>query len=153
MSKNLFEITLQNRRNLYSILTQTPKEKLLRIPKGFNNNIYWNIAHTLVTQQILFYWLSGLQMRAPVELVDKYKKGTVPDGNTTEEEMKIITDLLISSIEWAKEDYDAQLFQEYNEYTTSARVTLRTIEDAITFNLFHEGLHLGAIILLMRHAD
>lgn len=153
MSKNLFEITLQNRRNLYSILTQTPKEKLLRIPKGFNNNIYWNIAHTLVTQQILFYRLSGLQMRAPVELVDKYKKGTVPDGNTTEEEMKIITDLLISSIEWAKEDYDAQLFQEYNEYTTSARVTLRTIEDAITFNLFHEGLHLGAIILLMRHAD
>lgn len=153
MSKNLFEITLQNRRNLYSILTKTPKEKLLRIPEGFNNNIYWNIAHTLVTQQLVLYKLSDLQMRVPLELVDKFKKGTVPDGTATDEEMKIIADFLISTIEWANEDYDAQLFQEYNEYTTSARVTLKTIEDAIAFNLFHEGLHLGAIIVLMRHAD
>ena len=151
MSRTLFEITLQHRKNLYSILTKTSKENLLKIPKGFNNNIYWNIAHTLVTQQILFYKLSALQMRVPVELVDKYKKGSVPDGTATDEEIKIVADFLISTIQWAKEDYESQLFQEYHEYTTSARVSLRNIDDAVAFNLFHEGLHLGAIILLLKH--
>lgn len=92
-------------------------------------------------------------MRIPEELVDKFKKGTVPDGTATDEEIKTIADFLISTVEWAKEDYDTQLFQEYHEYTTSARVTLRTVDDAIAFNLFHEGLHIGAIILLQRHAD
>lgn len=152
MSKTLFEITLQNRKNLYAILTETPKEKLLRIPKGFNNNIYWNIAHTVVTQQILLYKLSGLQMRIPIELVEKFKKGTVPEGTASDEEMKIIADFLISTVAWAKEDYNAQLFKEFHPYTTSAKVTLSSIDDAIAFNLFHEGLHLGTITLLMRHA-
>lgn len=152
MSKTLFEITLQNRKNLYAILTETPKEKLLRIPEGFNNNIYWNIAHTVVTQQILLYKLSGLQMRVPIELVEKFKKGTVPDGKATDEEMKTVADFLISTIEWAKEDYNVRLFREFHEYTTSAKVTLSSIDDAIAFNLFHEGLHLGTIMLLMRHA-
>ncbi|WP_419212958.1 DinB family protein [Maribacter sp. X9] len=153
MPNNLFEITLQNRRNLYSILTETPKDKLLKIPEGFNNNIYWNIAHTLVSQQLLIYKLSGLQMRVPEKLVDKFKKGTTPDGTATDEEMKIVADFLISTAEWAKEDYETQLFQEYHEYTTSAKVTLSTIDDAIAYNLFHEGMHLAAINLLMRHTD
>lgn len=151
MSKNLFEITLQNRRNLHAILTKTPKEKLLAIPEGFNNNIFWNIAHTIVTQQILCYKFSGLQMRVPQDMVDKFMKGTVPDGTATEEEIMKVADFLISTAEWAAEDYDTQLFKNYQEYTTSARVTLKNIDDAVAFNLFHEGLHIGAIILLMRH--
>jgi len=151
MTENLFEITLQNRRNLYSILTKTPKEKLLAIPEGFNNNIFWNIAHTIVTQQVLCYKFSGLQMRVPDEMVEKFKKGSVPDGTATDEEIMMVADFLISTAEWAKEDYGTQLFQNYQEYTTSARVTLKNIDDALTFNLFHEGLHIGVIILLMRH--
>ena len=138
MSKNLFEITLQNRKNLHSILTKTPKEKLLNIPEGFNNNIFWNIAHTVVTQQILQYKFSGLQMRVPDELVAKFMKGTTPDGTATDEEIKMVA------------DFDTDLFQNYQEYTTSARVTLKNIDDAIAFNLFHEGLHIGTIILLLR---
>lgn len=149
--KNILDITLQNRKNLYAILSKTPREKLLEIPKGFNNNIYWNIAHTMVTQQLLCYKFSGLKMRVPEELVDKFKKGTVPDGTATDEEMKVVAELLISSMEWTKEDYETALFQEYHEYTTSAKVTLSNIDDAISFNLFHEGLHMGAIILLLKH--
>jgi hypothetical protein len=29
------------------------------VPDGFNNSIAWNIAHILVTQQLLHYKLSG----------------------------------------------------------------------------------------------
>ena len=117
---------------------------------AFDNNIWWNIAHVVVTQQALVYGLSGLQMRVPKELVDKFKKGTVPDGSATDEEMEAIENFLISTAEWGEEDYDNGLFNDYKEYTTSLNVTLKTVEDAITFNLFHEGLHLGAILALQK---
>lgn len=144
--KNLLDITLQNRRNLYNILENTPKEELLKIPDGFRNNIWWNIAHVVVTQQLLVYKMSGLEMRVPQELVDKFRKGTVPDGTATDEEIKMVAGFLLSTIEWTQEDLENGLFQSYNEYTTSVKVTLRNVEDALAFNLFHEGLHLGTIL-------
>ena len=151
MTENIFQVMLQNRRNLHAILTKTSKDKLLKIPKGFNNNVYWNIAHTVITQQILIYKFSGLQMRVPDNLVDKFMKGTVPDGTASDEEMMIIADFLISTAEWLIEDYNTELFKTFKEYTTSARVTLKNVDDAIAFNLFHEGLHIGQISLLLKH--
>ena len=131
-------------------MTETPKEKLLKIPEGFRNNIWWNIAHVVVTQQLLAYKLSGLQMRIPEALVEKFKKGTVPDGTATDEEIKEIGAFLISTIEWLEEDYENGLFESYNSYTTSVNVTLKNIDDALAFNLFHEGLHRGAILALQK---
>ena len=150
MLEKIFDTTVKNRKLLHKILDSTPKEKLLRIPEGFRNNIWWNIAHVVVTQQLLLYKFSGLQIRVPEAYVDKFKKGSVPDGSATDEEIKEIGDFLLSTAEWAKEDYESGLFETYNEYTTSLDVTLSSVEDAITFNLFHEGLHLGAILALKK---
>lgn len=146
----IFDTTLQNRKLLYKILDNTPREQLLEIPGGFRNNIWWNIAHVVVTQQALVYKLSGLQMRVPDEYIDKFKKGTVPDGSATEEEMKTIGNFLISTAEWVEEDYGKGLFEDFNKYTASLKVTLKNVEDAITFNMFHEGLHLGTILALQK---
>jgi len=148
--KNLFDITLQNRKRLHKILESTSKEQLLEIPNGYNNNIWWNIAHVVVTQQLLVYKLSGLQIRIPEEFVDRFKKGTTPDGTATDVEMKQIKNFLISTIEWMEEDYKKGLFKHFNEYTTSAGVTLKNTDDAMAFNLYHEGLHMGAIISLLK---
>ncbi|CAM4166187.1 DinB family protein [Zobellia nedashkovskayae] len=148
--KKLFDVTLQNRKRLYKILTETPKEQLLEIPAGFNNNIWWNIAHTVITTQVLVYKFSHLKMRVSDELVQKFMKGTTPDGTATDEEMMIIADFLISTLEWMIEDYEAGLFQEYKEYTTSAGVTLSSTDDALAFNAYHEGLHTGAIVALLK---
>ena len=146
--EKLFNITLQNRKILYKILTNTPKEQLLKIPDGYRNNIWWNIAHVVVTQQLLVYKLSDQNMKVPNALVDNYRKGTVPDGTATDEEMDMIKGFLFSTVEWAQEDYEKGIFKAFNEYTTSANVTLKDVEDAIAFNLFHEGLHLGVILSL-----
>ena len=69
--ENAFEVTLQNRKRLYKFLKETPKEVLLQIPKGFRNNIWWNIAHVVVTQQLLVYKFSGQPMRVNDALVEK----------------------------------------------------------------------------------
>ena len=150
MLEKIFDTTVKNRKLLHKILDSTPKDKLLKIPEGFRNNIWWNIAHVVVTQQLLVYKFSGLQIRIPEAYVDKFKKGSVPDGSATNEEIKEIGDFLLSTAEWAKEDYENGLFENYNEYTTSLNVTLGNVEDAMTFNIFHEGLHLGAVLALKK---
>ena len=151
--KNLFDITLKSRKRLHEILEVTPTEQLLEIPDAYNNNIWWNIAHVVVTQQLLVYKLSGLQVRIPEEFIDKFKKGTTPDGTATDAEMDQIKNFLISSVEWMKEDYETKLFKTFNDYTTSAGVTLKNVDEAIAFNLFHEGLHMGAIISLLKAVE
>jgi len=148
--KNVLEQTLQARKGFYGILKNTPREELLKIPIGYNNNIWWNIAHVVSTQQALIYGLGGLELQMPQELKDKFKKGTRPDGKATEEEIEQIKKLLFSTIETTMEDYEKGVFSNYNEYTTSANVTLKNVDDAIAFNFFHEGLHLGAILALQK---
>ena len=149
----LLDITLQNRNILYKFLTEIPREKLFKIPEGFNNNIWWNIAHVVVTQQLLVYKMSNLQMRVDDEMVEAYKKGTFPKGEASEEEIKKVAALLLSTVEWLKEDYENGLFKEFNKYTTSVNVTLSKVEDSIAFNTFHEGLHLGSILALKRAVE
>ncbi|MEQ8218249.1 MAG: DinB family protein [Arenibacter sp.] len=148
--ENAFEVTLQNRKRLYKFLKETPKKVLLEIPHGFRNNIWWNIAHVVVTQQLLVYKFSGQPMRVNDALVEKFKKGTMPDGTATGEEIDQVADLLLATVEWMQEDYAKGLFKGYTEYTTSANVTLSSVDDAIIFNVYHEGLHLGAILSLMK---
>ncbi|WP_027076781.1 DinB family protein [Maribacter antarcticus] len=148
--KNELEITLQNRKNLLAILEKTTKEDLLKIPEGFRNNIWWNIAHVVVTQQILVYKLSGVPMLVPTELVEKFMKGTVPDGKAAAAEIKQISEVLVSTIKKTQEDYNSGLFKDFKPYSTSAKVTLSNVQDAISFNNFHEGIHLGSIFALRK---
>ena len=48
-------------------------------------------------------------------------------------------------------DLGAGTFGPYREYTTTPGVVLASVEGALRFNLFHEGLHLGAILALRKH--
>lgn len=148
--KNVLEQTLAIRKGFYSILKNTPREELLKIPTGFNNNIWWNIAHVVATQQALIYSLGGVELKMPKALKEKFQKGTTPDGKASEEEIDQIKKLLFSTIEDTIADRENGVFDNYKEYETSANVTLRNVDDAIAFNFFHEGLHYGSILALKR---
>lgn len=125
-------------------------EQLNKIPEGSKNNIAWNIAHLVVTQQVLCYKLSGLACLIPDEMIGLYRKGTAPVNEVTKEEFDEIKELFISLALKFEEDYKKGVFQNYTEYTTSVNVTLTDIKSAATFNLFHEGIHLGALLGLRK---
>lgn len=125
-------------------------EQLNKIPDGFSNNIAWNIAHLVVTQQLLCYRMSGLPCLVSDEMIELYKKGTAPTKTVSKEEFEEIKQLFISLPLKFEEDYNNKIFQDYTSYTTSVNVTLYDIESAGTFNLFHEGIHLGAILALRK---
>jgi len=99
----------------------------------------------VVTQQLLQYKLSGLDCLVPDELIEEYRKGTFPEREFDEQEFNEIKDLLIALPETLIEDYEAGIFQEYEEYETSTGFVLDSIDRAVAFNNYHEGLHLGII--------
>jgi len=141
----LFKAHKMLRNNLASILQKTSYEDLINIPDGFNNNMYWNIAHCLATQQLLIYYLSGNSFRIDKYWVETYKKGTFPNSDVTQDEIDDLYFLLTETSKIMETDYNEHFFIDYTPYTTSLGMDLKNIEDAITFNNVHEGLHLGYI--------
>lgn len=147
----IFEVLPNTRKYLNDVLENNSLEDLNKIPQGFNNNIFWNVAHLVVSQQILVYKLSGLPLMVSDELVEKYRKGSKPEAPLTEADVEEIKGLLFSPIEKTKEDYNNGVFKEYQEYVViTTGNTLKSVEDALQFTVFHEGLHIGYIQALSR---
>jgi len=145
-----FDINLKNRTILSSFLENFSLEKLNKVPEGFNNNIFWNIAHIVITQQLLVYNLSGLPMLISDAMAAKYKKGAKVENDVTQDEVIELKALLFSTVEKTKEDYKSGVFKAYSSYTTSTDSTMACVEEAIAFNNFHEGIHLGYILALKK---
>jgi len=145
-----FEILLITRKNILNAIKDLSVNDLNKIPNGFNNNIIWNVAHNLVTQQLLVYKLGGQSPVIPNELIDKYRKDSSALSNVSENEINEIKGLLISTVKIMQQDYNNGLFTEYSEYTTSYNITLDSTEKAIAFNNVHEGLHFGYVMALKR---
>ncbi len=74
-----FGVTLKNRALLQQYIREHSLEDLNKIPKGFKNNIIWNIAHSIVTQQRLVYHFSGVPMLVSQAMVAQFKNGTQPE--------------------------------------------------------------------------
>jgi len=148
--KSALEVTKVNRKALIKILDHYNLEKLNKVPQGFNNNLFWNIAHVVVTQQLLVYGLSGLDKNIPDEWVDLYKKGTSTQHDASEKELIQLRKFLSSTIKQTEKDINANIFKKYSPYMTSTGFELKSITDAFNFNNFHEGIHLGYILALKK---
>lgn len=125
-------------------------EQLHIIPEGFKNNIAWNVTHLVVTQQLLHYRMSGNDCLVSDELIESYKKGTKPEAQFSKEEFDEVLELFEGLPDTLEEDYNAGIFTKYDEYTSSTGFVLDSIETAISFNNFHEGMHFGLIMALTK---
>ena len=144
------EVCQTSRNLLLKVLESHSLEQLNKIPAGFSNNLIWNVAHCVAAHQSLVYKLSGLPTQVSEEFMNKYRKGTKPEGNVSQEEVDEVKELLFKTLQQTKEDVANGVFVNYSEYTTSMGFTLRNIEDALNFNNFHEGTHLGIIMSIRK---
>jgi hypothetical protein len=143
--KTQFDVLRISRELVTKELDGLTLDQIHTIPTGFKNNIAWNVAHLVVTQQLLHYKLSNLDCLCPDELIALYKKGTVPTKNFTEEEFEEVKDLLLGLPDVLQEDFEAGIFENFSAYPTSTGLVLDRIETAIVFNNYHEGIHYGII--------
>ena len=147
---SVFEVQKTIREILLKILDSHSLEQLNKIPTGFSNNLIWNIAHCVSTQQILVYKLSGLPMMVSEDFINKYRKGTKPEGDVSQAEVDEIRTLLSTTLEQVQKDFADGIFQNYTEYTTSMGYTLRNINGALEFNNYHEGIHTGIVMSIRK---
>ena len=148
--ENLLSIQLHNRKIFHYYLKQYSLEQLNKIPEGFNNNILWNIAHTMVTHQLLLYKNTGNELQIPEEWVKLFAKGSRPERDMTAQEVKAIDAALFSTYEQFEKDLANGLFKSFSPYTTSTNMVLDSVATTQSFVLFHDGIHLGSVLALAK---
>lgn len=139
-----------SRRLYLDFLDNYNLEQLNLTPPKFSNNLIWNIGHIVAAQQSLVYKTSNLPMNIPDEFFEKYKPGTRPGEPVSQSEVEEIRSLLISMVDKTEEDLKNGKFVLFSERTTITGFHLGTLEDALAFNNYHEGLHLGYIKSIVR---
>ena len=145
-----FDILTKTRAIVLHYIKGLSLDQLHVIPEGFTNNIAWNIAHIVVTQQLLHYGLSEKDCLVSDELIAAFKKGTKPTRQFTQEEFDEVLNLFKGLPNTLEEDYEADIFTEYSAYKTSTGFVIDSMEKAVIFNNFHESLHLGVIMSLKK---
>ena len=91
--EKIFETAFFTRKNLLKIMEERNFESLVQIPVGFNNSIFWNIAHLLVSQQLLCYKLSGTDLRIDEDMVRKYGKGAIATAEVPIEDIEYVKNI------------------------------------------------------------
>ena len=145
-----FYVLNQTRSNILKAIEGYSIEELNKIPDGFNNNLIWNFGHVIVTQQLLCYALANLPMQLSDEIVNKYRKGSKPTEFVSQSEFEFLKEHALELPKQTAEDFKKGIFEAYNAYTTSFNVLINNVEEAITFNNVHEGLHFGSILALRK---
>ena len=145
-----FEILKKTRQHLLDFISDLSVDQLNKIPEGFNNNIAWNLAHLLASQQGVCYMRAGLPPVINTEYFEKYKPGTKPETVIDNNEIEDIKTLFLSVISQLETDYKDNLFKNYTPWVNRYGIEMASIDDAISFIIFHEGLHLGYIMALKR---
>lgn len=139
----VFNISRHTKKVFLQLTEGLSIEQLNTIPDGFNNNIIWNFAHLVASQQILCYKLGNAPFTVSEELINQYKKGTRPTEFVSLAEWESIQNLSAETLDQLEKDYNNGIFNDYQSYMTSFGVELNNIEDALLYSCMHDGLHLG----------
>jgi hypothetical protein len=150
MSSSVIEQFAVLRGVLVAIGDSIPEEKMFVIPAGFGNHALWNLGHLAITEQLLVYGLSGLPKQFEDVVIGDFRKGSSPKTWTRSYSWEEVRGWLLEQPETLKEDYAAGKFQTYTEYKTSTGLILRNVHDALSYNLYHEGVHLGYLLALRK---
>jgi hypothetical protein len=144
------EIVRKPREFILDRIKDLSVEQLNHIPTGFNNNIIWNLAHMISAQQGICYTRAGVPIITDDKYYTPYRPDTKPEGFIDAEEVAIIKELFLSTIDQFELDLSKGIFVNYPTWNTRYGVVMDSIETAISFLPFHEGLHAGCITALKK---
>ena len=144
------EIIKQPRQKILDEINHLSVEQLNKIPEGFNNNIIWNLGHMIASQQGICYKRAGLDVRVDEAFFNAYKPETKPEGFVDGAGVEEIKKMLFTTLEQLEADYDNGAISNYTSFVTRYNIPLSSIDEAIAFLPFHEGLHIGYIMSLRK---
>ena len=145
-----FLLHRQVRQHIAKLVGAFAPEQLNQVPEGAPNNLIWNAGHVIATAELLTYGLAGLPTPSGKEFINRYRKGTRPEGTVGQEEIDYIKRTLLAGSEDLHGKGGSTDWSGFQPYTTSLGVTLNDIGEALEFNNLHEMMHLGTMLLLRR---
>lgn len=146
---HVFKAANSTRRTIAFLLSRLTVDQINTIPKGANNNILWNAAHIISVQQLIVNRRAGAAYTESKELTALYKPGTLPTVIADRAYIDMVSERLVASGVEMEKNYHSGMFDTYEPFTTRTKMELASAADAITFELFHVGLHLGYIMSYM----
>ena len=120
-------------------------EQFLAIPPGRRDNILWNVGHLLCSFSRLTYVFSGFSLPIPEAYFPLFGKGTDALRWTAPPNVHEVVDRFNSILDDVERDYASGKFVEYKPLMIGPN-TIESVEEAVSFHCFHEGLHIGKII-------
>ncbi|MBW5445482.1 DinB family protein [Cohnella sp. CFH 77786] len=122
-----------------------------KIPDGFRNSIRWNLGHVYVVLERYIFKYLELPLHVPEGFQELFEFGTSPLGWPDSVRVPTLPELealLAGQLARVREAVGHRLRDEVPQpYTTSLGMRLSTPEEFLSFNLYHEGMHLGAVKL------
>ena len=120
------------------------------IPEGFNNNILWNLGHIYLVQEKFAFNFIPEPMHVPDGFTELFDRGSKPSEwklqpptltemvNILEDQTKRIKKVLAERLEEVVA----------NPFVMPTGLTLKTVEEFLTFSMYHEGMHVQTIRIL-----
>ncbi|OIJ08710.1 hypothetical protein BKP35_17530 [Anaerobacillus arseniciselenatis] len=133
------------RNKTLTIINEISEEEADFIPEGFKNNIRWHLGHIYFVNEKFLFSTVGLPMEMPDNFSVFFAPGTSPltwkGVQPTIQELGI---LLEKQQQRIKETLKERLHEKVNQpITLKSGLKLETTEQFLSFNLYHEGVHLG----------
>lgn len=146
----LLNVTRQTRENFINLIETSTVEELNVIPEGFNNNIIWNFAHILASQQGLCYLLANAEPVIERQYIAPFRKGTKPEKFINADEINTIKELMRSTIDQLEEDLKSDKFLNFSPFKTHYGVEIKNADEAAQFFVVHDALHYGIASAMKR---
>lgn len=141
--KVLFQQLESYRGNIVDVLETITEEKAEIVPEGFKNNIRWHMGHIFLDQYLWIEALTKEKSEVPKQFNNWFGFGTSPANFSTEtptfHELKELLKIQPSKI---KDSYGNRLEEEFPQI----EMGMFTIEHVLIRTIFHEGMHLQAIL-------
>jgi uncharacterized damage-inducible protein DinB len=143
----LFNQLESYRSYILGVLENVSEEEAEVIPKGFNNNIRWNLGHIYLDQYLWIQAVTKEKVGVPEPFQTWFGYGTSPANFTPEtptiDELK---KLLKEQPAQIKAQYGERLEEEF----APTEMGMHTIEQVLIRTVFHEGMHLQTILDLKK---
>lgn len=143
----LFNQLESYRSYILGVLENVTVEEAEVIPKGFNNNIRWNLGHIYLDQYLWIQAVTKEKAGVPEQFQTWFGYGTSPANFTSDtptiDELK---NLLKEQPAQIKAQYGERLEEEF----PPTEMGMHTIEQVLVRTIFHEGMHLQTILDLKK---
>ncbi|WP_017729400.1 DinB family protein [Halalkalibacterium ligniniphilum] len=140
------------RNNTVKAVKGTSEELADIVPTGFNNSLRWNLGHIYLVHERFAFSFIEEDSQLSEDFVKWFSPGTKPaDWDSAPPNVETLVTMLEEQIERIERLLSERLEEKVKEpYTTSSGLRLSSVEEFLSFCLYHEGMHFDAIKTIKR---